>query len=123
MKEIKEPTSRRIFALAEALRNGVSVEEIHRESYITTWFLDKMKNIVDLEKNIASKKMDEDLMRQAKKYGFSDRQLAIITKSDESKVRALRKKLKVFPVIKQIDTLAGEFPAQTNYLYMTYQGT
>lgn len=123
LKEIKEPTTRRIFALAQALREGVSVEEINRLSSIDSWFLEKMKNITSLERKLKVSKPDQEIMRQAKQYGFSDKQLATIWKMPEEKVRALRKKLKVLPVIKQIDTLAGEFPAQTNYLYLTYHGT
>ncbi len=122
-KEIENPTPRRIFALAEALRAGVSVEEIHGMSHITPWFLEKMKNIISLEKTLASQKFDATLIRQAKQYGFSDKQLATISGTTEDKIRTIRKKLKVLPVIKQIDTLAGEFPAQTNYLYLSYHGT
>jgi carbamoyl-phosphate synthase large subunit len=122
LDEIKHPTTRRIFAIAEALRAGVSVKKIHALSRIDPWFLEKMKNIIELERVIQRKKLDQDLMRRAKKGGFSDAQLAMIKKTTESKMRTLRKKLKVLPVAKQIDTLAGEFPAQTNYLYLTYHG-
>ena len=121
-KEIKEPTTRRIFAIAEALRAGVPVKKIHADSRIDPWFLEKMKNIIELERTIRRKGLDQGLMRRAKKNGFSDVQLAVMKKTTEPKIRALRKKLKVFPVAKQIDTLAGEFPAQTNYLYFTYHG-
>ena len=122
MNEIKHPTTRRIFAIAEALRAGVSVKKIHADSRIDPWFLEKMKNIIELERIVRRRPLDHDLMRRAKKCGFSDVQLAVMKKTTEAKMRALRKKLKVLPVTKQIDTLAGEFPAQTNYLYLTYHG-
>src|SRR3990167_10885338 len=120
--DIREPTTRRIFAIAAALRAGVSVKKIHADSRIDPWFLEKMKNIIELERTIRRRTLDRDLMRRAKKCGFSDVQLAVMKKTTEAKMRALRKKLKVLPVTKQIDTLAGEFPAQTNYLYLTYHG-
>lgn len=121
--EIKNPTTRRVFAIAQALRAGVSVEKIHGMSAIDTWFLHKMQNIITLERELKRKKLDTTLMRRAKQAGFSDAQLAIIKNTNESTIRTLRKKLRVLPVIKQIDTLAGEFPAETNYLYLTYHGT
>jgi len=124
LDEIREATTRRVFALANALENGVSVEKISELSNIDKWFLEKMKNIVALGKRIrSSKKLDATLMREAKQKGFSDRQLATLKKTTEANIRTLRKKLKVLPSIKQIDTLAGEFPAETNYLYLTYHGT
>jgi len=122
LKEIKEPTSRRIFALAEALKAGVTVEKIHSLSNIDPWFLHKMQHIVDVEKRLKRKKMDKVLMRDAKENGFSDIQIGVATGKDETSVRTLRRKMKIFPVVKQIDTLAGEVPAKTNYLYLTYHG-
>ena len=122
LEEIKHPTTRRMFAIAEAMRRGVSVEKIHQLSDITPWFLEKMKNIIDLERELKRKTLTKELMLRAKKAGFSDQQIATIRKSDEAKVRKLRKAMKVLPSIKQIDTLAGEFPSQTNYLYLTYHG-
>lgn len=121
-KEIQEPTTRRMFAIAEALRDGVSVEKIHAMSKIDMWFLRKMEHIIAIEKKIKKGKLTRDTFVLAKKNGFSDRQIAIITKSTEMKVRLARKKLGIVPYIKQIDTLAGEFPAKTNYLYLTYHG-
>lgn len=121
--EIKNPTTRRVFAVAEALRAGVSVEEIHKLSGITRWFLDKMKNVVDLEKRLKKETLTVELLRQVKQAGFSDKQIGTITDKTEVVVRALREKKNVTPVVKQIDTLAGEFPAKTNYLYVTYHGT
>jgi carbamoyl-phosphate synthase large subunit len=120
---IKHPTTERIFALAEALRKGVTVDEIHSLSGITPWFLEKMKHIIDIEKKIRRGALKKDLLLEAKQNGFSDAQIAIGKKTTEEKIRSLRKKLHVLPSIKQIDTLAGEFPAATNYLYLTYHGT
>lgn len=123
LAEIKNPTTRRVFAVAEALRRGVSVEEIHKLSGITTWFLDKMKNIIDLEKRLKKETLTAEFLRQVKQAGFSDKQVAVITGKTEMVVRTLREKKGVAPFVKQIDTLAGEFPAKTNYLYVTYHGT
>ena len=120
--EIKEPTTRRIFALAEALRRGASIEKLHGLSKIDPWFLSKMKNIIDTEKRMKRGVLDVALLSEAKRRGFSDRQIARITKSTEEKIRTKREKLGVVPSVKRIDTLAGEFPAKTNYLYLTYHG-
>jgi carbamoyl-phosphate synthase large subunit len=122
MNEIKHPTTRRIFAIAVALRAGVSTKKIHAVSGIDTWFLEKMSNIIACAKVLPRSDLGRKELLGAKKLGFSDRQIAILTKSTEDKVRKERKRLKILPVIKQIDTLAGEFPAQTNYLYVTYNG-
>jgi len=121
-KEIREPTTRRIFALSEALRKGESVQSIHRASKIDTWFLEKMKHIIDVEKIIKSGRLTKETLLLAKRNGFSDAQIATLTRSTESKIRLARKKHGVIPCVKQIDTLAGEFPAKTNYLYLTYHG-
>ncbi len=122
-REIQVPTPRRILAVAEALRQGMKVEKISRLSGIDAWFLDKLKNIVETEKEIRKHKdLPKDLLKQAKKHGFSDKQLAELTGKSEDSIRALRKKVGVVPVVKQIDTMAAEFPAKTNYLYLTYHG-
>jgi len=121
---LKQPTTERVFALAEALKDGMPVKTIHRLTGINRWFLEKMKNIIDLERKIAkSKSLSASDLHMAKKMGFSDAQLSVITGVSEKAVRARRKRLGITPVIKQIDTLAGEFPAKTNYLYLTYHGT
>ena len=124
-KELSEPTDKRIFAIAIALKKGYSVDKIHDLTKITKWFLYKMKNIVDLENHIANKKLndvDTELMRHLKQNGFSDYQIGKQTNTKELEVREYRKSLNVIPVVKQIDTMAAEFPAQTNYLYLTYHG-
>jgi carbamoyl-phosphate synthase large subunit len=120
---ISEPTPRRILAVAEALRQGWSVEKIHELSKIDLWFLGKLKNIVDMGERLRSEELTEQLMLSAKKYGYSDKQISLILKKEEMEVRKMRKKMGVEPVVKQIDTMAAEYPAQTNYLYMTYHGT
>ncbi len=124
-KELIEPTDKRIFVIAEALKHGYSVDKIHQLTKITKWFLYKMKNIVDLEnhaKGMTIDKIDFELMKHLKQSGFSDLQIGQIVNADEMTVRNYRKSLKIVPVVKQIDTLAAEFPAQTNYLYLTYHG-
>lgn len=123
LDEIKHPTTRRVFAIAEAMRAGVSASKIHDLSKVDLWFLHKMQHIIDIEKKLKRSKLDTTDMKLAKKNGFSDRRIGAFSKKGEDDVRALRKKLGVTPVVKQIDTLAGEFPAQTNYLYLTYHGT
>jgi carbamoyl-phosphate synthase large subunit len=124
-KELSEPTDKRNFAIAEALQKNYSVDQIHHLTKITKWFLYKMKNIVDNEKKIKTKplsKIDKQLMTEAKQNGFSDRQIGFLTNTDHIVVRKYRKELGVVPDVKQIDTLAAEYPAQTNYLYLTYHG-
>lgn len=122
-KEIQNPTPRRILAVAEALRKGWSLEKIHKLSGIDEWFLGKLQNIVKLEKKLKrTTTIDEELMRQAKMYGFSDKQIALLTGKEEAAVREMRKRMGIVPVVKQIDTLAAEYPAKTNYLYLTYHG-
>ncbi|MBN1258390.1 carbamoyl-phosphate synthase (glutamine-hydrolyzing) large subunit [Candidatus Peregrinibacteria bacterium] len=124
---VKTPTPRRIFALGEALGKGMTVEKIYKMTGVDPWFLGKIKNIKNLEKKTkvfkSLKQIDVSLMRTLKQNGFSDRQIAdFVGVKDELAVRQYRKQLKVLPVIKQIDTLAAEFPAKTNYLYVTYWG-
>ena len=123
---IKIATPRRIFALAKAFEKGYSVQKLYNMTGIDPWFLSKIKNIQRLSsktKRLKSlDKLNTDSMRELKQAGFSDRQIADLVGSQESVVRSYRKKLEVTPVVKQIDTLAAEFPAKTNYLYMTYWG-
>ena len=124
LDQIRHPTTNRIFAIAEALRKGVSVQKISSLSHIDPWFVEKMKNIMEFEK--LARRSDllgrSDLLWKAKRLGFSDAQIATLKRTTPEKIRALRRKHEVLPVVKQIDTLAGEFPAQTNYLYLTYHG-
>ncbi|MBL7966734.1 MAG: carbamoyl-phosphate synthase (glutamine-hydrolyzing) large subunit [Prolixibacteraceae bacterium] len=133
-EELVRPTDRRIFAIAEAFNKGYSVDDIYEKTKIDRWFLQKLQNIHNtknkLEQINALPELEDTLMLQAKKEGFSDFQIArLVLKSsnkaisdDLLKVRELRKSKNILPVVKQIDTLAGEYPAQTNYLYLTYNG-
>jgi len=122
-KELKEPTDKRIFAVFEAIKQGISIDKIYQLSGIDPWFLYKIKNIVEIEKKVDGCKLENlspALFREAKQKGFSDQQIGKLTKSNETNVRKKRKKLGIIPYVKQIDTLAAEYPAKTNYLYLTY---
>jgi len=123
--ELKEPTDKRMFAIVEAIKRGYSIEKIYQLSKVDTWFLYKMRNIVEIEEKLQQyqiKELPEDLLKEAKQKGFSDIQIATLTQADELTVREKRKKLGIVPCVKQIDTLAAEYPAKTNYLYSTYNG-
>ncbi|MBR9707677.1 MAG: carbamoyl-phosphate synthase large subunit, partial [Candidatus Diapherotrites archaeon] len=125
-KSISQPTDKRLFAVARAFEEGMTVERIHELSKIDYWFLYKIKNIVDMNAKLKTKgaySLDEETLRKAKQTGLSDKKIGKCLEKSELFVRLLRKKHKVEPVTKQIDTLAAEFPAQTNYLYLTYHGT
>ncbi|MBK3517454.1 carbamoyl-phosphate synthase (glutamine-hydrolyzing) large subunit [Carboxylicivirga marina] len=131
-KELEEPTDQRVFAIAQAFEEGASVDEIHELTRIDKWFLEKLKNISDhanlLGKHDALDKLPEEALLDAKKMGFSDFQVARLVLNSKNmeegllKVRDFRKANGITPVVKQIDTMAGEFPAQINYLYLTYSG-
>ena len=124
--ELMQPTDKRLFAIAAALQKGYSIDKIYELTKITKWFLYKMKNIVDTELKLKGEKLNsvsQDLMKEAKENGFSDYQIARLINSNELEVREYRKSLNIVPVVKQIDTLAAEYPAQTNYLYLTYNGS
>ncbi|MGI0028204.1 MAG: carbamoyl-phosphate synthase (glutamine-hydrolyzing) large subunit, partial [Nitrososphaera sp.] len=116
------PNDEIIFAVVEAIRSGMPIDRIHNLSAIDQWFLFKIKNIVDMEDKLRKSSFDEDIIRKAKKMGFSDRQIARCQNLDEMQVRTFREKFSIRPVVKQIDTLAAEWPAKTNYLYLTYGG-
>ena len=130
-KALREPTDMRIFAICEAMHQGYTVERIHELTKIDRWFLLKLLNIIHLDQQLQGYSVESlpaDLLRRAKVYGFSDFQIARATAGKDGKpeglaVRARRESLGIVPYVKQIDTLAGEFPAETNYLYMTYQAT
>ena len=130
-KALREPTDMRIFAISEAMRKGYSVERIHALTRIDRWFLLKLLNIIHLDDELGRCRLEDvpaDLLRRAKVYGFSDFQIARATDPAAERpaslaVRARREALGIVPYVKQIDTLAGEFPAETNYLYMTYLAT
>jgi carbamoyl-phosphate synthase large subunit len=120
---LKNPTEERMFAVVQALKQGYSVDWVHSLTHINKWFLYKIQNIVDIEKKIAatpSKKLSKELLIEAKQYGFSDRQIANIVGKDAHDIYVLREKYNIHPFIQHIDTLAAEYPAKTNYLYLTY---
>jgi carbamoyl-phosphate synthase large subunit len=122
--QIEVPRPGRPWALAEALRRGVSVEELHRRSWIDPWFLRNLAEIVLLEKGLALASGEEDRaawLRTAKRSGFSDQRLAALWGTTEDAVRALRLRQGVRPVYKRVDTCAAEFEAHTPYLYSTYE--
>jgi len=132
---LSEPNEERIFAINQAFESGYTLDKVHELTKIDHWFLQRLYVIFELGQKLAAKRADglagleTSLLREAKKAGFSDQQLAVQllgagdVKADELRVRAHRKALGVLPVVKQIDTLAAEFPAKTNYLYLTYHGT
>lgn len=122
MDEIKHATDRRLFAIADALTSGVSVDEIHKQSYIDLWFLKHLADINETKQRIADEPLNSALLHTAKQKGFSDKTIATLRKTTEQAIRKTRLKAGILPVVKQIDTLAGEFDAETNYLYMTYHG-
>ncbi|KAJ3372469.1 hypothetical protein GGF31_001910 [Allomyces arbusculus] len=122
-EELRNPTDLRVFAIANALHAGYSVDRIWELTRIDKWFLHKLANIVDLDQRLAKHtltSLPSSMLRAAKQIGFSDRQLATALKSTEMTVREARIERGVTPFVKQIDTVAAEFPAMTNYLYMTY---
>ena len=131
---LREPTDKRVFVISKAMHKGYTVDDIHELTKIDKWFLEKLKHIIDIDE--AMKKcnintLDKELLRTAKIYGFTDFQIARAVGLEQELhsmakaglvVRQLRKNYGIVPVVKQIDTLAAEYPAQTNYLYVTYAG-
>lgn len=122
-QEIAIPTDRRLFALYRFFLQGGTVEEAYALSAITPWFLSHIQEIANLEPRISSLPLTSDLLLEAKKAGFSDQAIARLRQQDEESIRAARLAAGVLPYVKQIDTLAGEFSAETNYLYLTYHGS
>ncbi|MFA5102333.1 MAG: carbamoyl-phosphate synthase (glutamine-hydrolyzing) large subunit [Candidatus Thermoplasmatota archaeon] len=121
--ELREPSDKRMFAIVEALKQGYSLEDVAKISQVTPWFLYKIQNIIDVEQQLKKHNLSTlptSLLKEAKQKGFSDQQIALCTNSIESDVRKHRQKHHLVPKIKQIDTLAAEYPAKTNYLYLTY---
>ncbi len=122
-EEIERATDRRIFALYAFFIKGGSIDEAHKMSCIDKWFLNHVKTIADMENTLRRlDTMSPQLLREAKKLGFSDKSIAKFRDMDVKALRAWRISHGITPVVKQIDTLAGEFEADTNYLYMTYHG-
>lgn len=125
LKELLTPSTQRLFKLAQKLNDGVSVETIYKETGIDPWFLYQILEIVSLEKQLkkGEVKMDKQNVFQAKQLGFSDKLLAKAFNISEGSMREFRKKQGILPKVKHIDTLAAEYPAKTNYLYLTYHGS
>src|SRR5271168_4268658 len=124
--ELQTPSDQRMFAIANAMHSGYSVDQIWEMTRIDKWFLRKLKGLSDFGKlmsNFSATDVPSHLIREAKQLGFSDRQLAKYWKSNELAVRRLRAEAGIQPVVKQIDTVAAEFPCYTNYLYLTYNGS
>jgi carbamoyl-phosphate synthase large subunit len=134
-KALREPTDKRIFVISKAFRAGYTIDQIHDLTKIDRWFLQKLHNIIctaeELEQHSKLETLSRELILKAKKQGFSDFQIgravfkdAMSEEAEEAiiAVRKLRKSMNILPVVKQIDTLAAEYPAQTNYLYLTYNG-
>lgn len=131
---LREPTDKRVFIISKAMHKGYTVDQIHDLTKIDKWFLNKLKHIIDIDEELKRKNintLDKELLREAKVYGFTDFQIARAVNLEEEcpnmhkammLVRRLRKGFDILPVVKQIDTLAAEYPAQTNYLYVTYAG-
>ena len=132
---LREPTDKRVFVISKAMHQGYTVDQIHELTKIDRWFLNKLKHIIDIDEKLKRHNintLDTDLLRESKVYGFTDFQVARALKLEKEYpnmhqaslvVRNLRKRYGILPVVKQIDTLAAEYPAQTNYLYVTYAGT
>ncbi|MDI9643837.1 MAG: carbamoyl-phosphate synthase (glutamine-hydrolyzing) large subunit [Candidatus Verstraetearchaeota archaeon] len=123
--ELARPTDKRLFYVVKALRTGMPVERVYELSGIDPWFLKKIKRMIDIETELRGARLEEgavELVREAKRLGFSDLQIAVCTGASEDEVREFRRCHGIVPVVKQIDTMAAEWPARTNYLYVTYGG-
>nr|NVI70405.1 rudimentary [Cucujiformia] len=122
-EELEQPTDKRMFVLAAALNNDYSVDRLYKLTKIDRWFLKKMKNIVDWNKHLESftqDQLNQKILLKSKQLGFSDKQIGQAVKSTEQAIRNMRQDFDVKPYVKQIDTVAAEWPATTNYLYLTY---
>ncbi|MEK7591074.1 MAG: carbamoyl-phosphate synthase (glutamine-hydrolyzing) large subunit [Patescibacteria group bacterium] len=125
-KEVKRPTPRRIFAVAEALGGEWTVDEMNIATGIDRWFLERIRSCADIAQELFTTKagsLQKELLRRAKRSGFSDKAIGQIRDEETEEIRTKRIQEGITPFVKQIDTLAGEFPAQTNYLYLTYHGS
>lgn len=123
---LNQPTTRRLFAIAEGIRRGKTVEEIHSITGVDCWFLYRIKHLVDAQQELSDNPKSiaqKDVMRSLKEIGISDARIGELTGQTELEVRRARREMDILPCVFQIDTLAGEIPAKTNYLYMTYNGS
>jgi carbamoyl-phosphate synthase large subunit len=123
VRELKAPTDRRIFYVAKALKSGLTGERVSELTGIDPWFLNKILNILHTEEEIKREGISEETVRKAKVLGFSDRKIGELVGQTELELREFRTKVGIVPCTKQIDTLAAEWPANTNYLYLTYGGS
>ncbi|XP_012269304.2 CAD protein isoform X2 [Athalia rosae] len=124
-EDLERPTDKRMFVLAAALKAGYSIDRLYELTKIDRWFLEKMRNITSyytLLEDLDPTKLSHDVLLRAKQIGFSDKQIATAVKSTELAVRKQRQESNIGPYVKQIDTVAAEWPATTNYLYLTYNG-
>ena len=120
---LTKPSDERLFAVVDAFKQGYSIDRVHELTRIDKWFLHKIKNVVDIAVRLRKgETLDEKLLLESKKMGYSDEQLSIVTGMDEEKIYRMRLKADIHPHIKRIDTVAAEYPAKTNYLYLTYEG-
>lgn len=123
--DLEKPTDKRMFVLAAAIKAGYSIERLYKLTKIDTWFLEKMRNIIVCQSHLETLdeiKLTPNLLLNAKQLGFSDKQIGFALNISELVIRQLRKENKILPFVKQIDTVAAEWPASTNYLYLTYNG-
>ncbi len=118
--DYSKPTPWRLFCIAQSLKNKTSIAKIHKQTSINTFFLEKLKNIIDTEEKISISPLTNNLLREAKKMGISDNRIAKLTNTTAQKIEEKREKAQLRPFVKQIDTLAAEYPAKTNYLFLTY---
>ena len=125
-QSLANPSDERLFDVVDALKKGLTIDEVYKLTGIDRWFLYRIKNIIDAERQLGRISLEDNSASQvigdAKKLGFSDGQISLCLRVDESTIRRFRKKAGISPVVKQIDTLAAEWPAKTNYLYLTYGG-
>ena len=125
-EELRRPTDMRIFAIPAALEAGYTVERVHQLTHIDKWFLNKMNKLRDVANQLrtySGERCPKNVLLQAKQFGFSDCQIGKLLGCDEQRAKEMRTAYGLAPVVKQIDTLAAEYPSQTNYLYLTYGGS
>jgi len=120
--KLQKSDDRILYHIAAALAHGMTIEQVSKLSAIDPWFIKKIQNIVDAQKKLKDSKLDKNSLRDAKRLGFSDKQIGRLVGKDDLEIRKMRKAQGIIPVVKQIDTLAAEWPAKTNYLYLTYGG-
>nr|NVI70468.1 rudimentary [Cucujiformia] len=121
--KLEQPTDKRMFVLAAALKNGYTIDRLFDLTKIDRWFLQKMKNIIDWNtylESITQNEVNHQVLLKSKQMGFSDKQIGQAVKSTEQAIRNMREDFNIKPFVKQIDTVAAEWPATTNYLYITY---